>query len=124
MEFIKIPLTTFQKADEFASSKGEVLLCQKTTDIKYGLWVNISKNPRIKKIDFLPTPMSIDVPKNLALTSVAIRMIHYSYDPLENKYPSDYTALVHRVSVMTTNNYPREELCMLNFFHFLHHQKK
>jgi hypothetical protein len=35
-----------QRADEYANTKNEVLLCHKTEDIKYGLWVNISKNPR------------------------------------------------------------------------------
>lgn len=64
----------------------------KTQDIKFGLWINISKNPRIKKLDFPGISLSVEIPKHLALTSVAMRILHVTQADL-NKYPSDYLSL-------------------------------
>lgn len=49
MQLSKIDQMTasvMQHADEFANTKNEVLMYHKTEDIKFGLWVNITKNPR------------------------------------------------------------------------------
>eukprot|EP01119_Soliformovum_irregulare_P025939 TRINITY_DN9739_c0_g1_i1.p1 TRINITY_DN9739_c0_g1~~TRINITY_DN9739_c0_g1_i1.p1 ORF type:complete len:675 (+),score=210.53 TRINITY_DN9739_c0_g1_i1:293-2317(+) len=73
-----------QHADEHADSKNEVLLWWKTQDVKLGLWINISKNPRIKRLDFLGIGLTCEIPKSLALTSVAIRLMHVTnFDPKE-----------------------------------------
>lgn len=93
---MKIDRTTavmIQKADEHASIKGEVLFQHQHNQIKYGLWVNVTKNPRIKRVDFSSIGLSTDLPKNLALTSVAIRMMHFAFDYLAHKSLSEYQAV-------------------------------
>ncbi|PRP81577.1 hypothetical protein PROFUN_01084 [Planoprotostelium fungivorum] len=95
-QMMKIDRTTavmIQKADEHASIKGEVLFQHQHSQIKYGLWVNVTKNPRIKRVDFSSIGLSTDVPKNLALTSVAIRMMHFAFDYLAHKSLSEYQAV-------------------------------
>lgn len=50
---------------------------------------------RIKRIDFTGIALSTDLPKNLALTSAAIRMVHFNNDPLAySSHNSDYVSLV------------------------------
>lgn len=68
-----------QHADEHANAKNEVLLAYDTGDIKYCMWINLSKNPRVKTIEFADLNISVDIPKSLALASVAIRLIHYRF---------------------------------------------
>ena len=55
---------------------------------KFGLWVNLAKNPRVKSIEFTELAISTELPKSLALASVAIRAMHFTYDrltPLDNE---------------------------------------
>ena len=56
--------------------------CLTQPSCKYGLWVNLAKNPRIKQLDFADLAISTELPKSLALASVAIRVIHYQADRL------------------------------------------
>eukprot|EP01116_Phalansterium_solitarium_P001653 TRINITY_DN11471_c0_g1_i1.p1 TRINITY_DN11471_c0_g1~~TRINITY_DN11471_c0_g1_i1.p1 ORF type:complete len:777 (+),score=322.16 TRINITY_DN11471_c0_g1_i1:111-2441(+) len=83
-----------QRADDFANQKGEVYLGYRTSDIEYGLWVNITKNPRIKRLDFPNVKLClVDLPKQLALTSIAVRMMHYAYDLMSHKHLTDIMPL-------------------------------
>ncbi|KAH0786798.1 inner dynein arm i1 intermediate chain ic97 [Histomonas meleagridis] len=59
-------------SDKYASAKNEVLLTTESAGYSYGLWVNLTKNPRINNIDFGFS--SIKIPKAVATTSIAIRM--------------------------------------------------
>ena len=47
----------------------------------------------MKKIEYNNLNLSVDIPKNLALTSVAMRMIAVDTDYLAGKYNSDYITL-------------------------------
>ena len=49
---------------------------------KYGLWVNVAKNPRLKMIEMPELGVVAELPKSLALASIAIRFTHLSYDDL------------------------------------------
>lgn len=59
-------------SDKYVGAKNEVLLTAKSGGYSYGIWVNLAKNPRIKDIDF--NGMAIEIAKNVAMTSLAIRM--------------------------------------------------
>jgi cancer susceptibility candidate protein 1 len=73
-----------QHVDEFSSTKGNDLVLQRhvhTKDFKYGLWVNLAKNLRVKIVEYPELGMNSDLPKSLALSNIAIRMLHYAQDP-------------------------------------------
>jgi cancer susceptibility candidate protein 1 len=63
-----------QCADEYADDKGDVLLTAQQGPLQWGLWVNTHKNPRFKLIDFSGLGMTVEIPKQLALASVALRV--------------------------------------------------
>ena len=86
MELQKIDRATahiIQHADEHTNARNEVLLAYDTGDIKFCMWINLSKNPRVKTIEFADLSISIDIPKALALASIAVRLVHFRYDPLQ-----------------------------------------
>ena len=62
-------------ADERASSRNELQLSAQTDALKLGLWVNLARNPRVKAVDLPEIGVSIELPKALALASVAIRLV-------------------------------------------------
>jgi cancer susceptibility candidate protein 1 len=62
-----------QCADEHAD-KGDVLLTAQQGPLQWGLWVNTHKNPRFKLIDFGGLGMTVEIPKQLALASIALRV--------------------------------------------------
>uniref|UniRef100_A0A672HGG5 Dynein axonemal intermediate chain 7 n=1 Tax=Salarias fasciatus TaxID=181472 RepID=A0A672HGG5_SALFA len=57
------------------------------------LWANLSKNPRFKGLTFKEVGLGFELPKQLAVSSVAVRILHTRYDHL---------SLVSRVTHMTT----------------------
>jgi len=74
-------------SDKYTGVKNEVLLTMENSGYSYGLWVNLAKNPRIKDIDFCN--MSIEISKNVAMTSLAIRM---TMSPFASEF-GDYVLL-------------------------------
>ena len=74
-----------QRADEFANGKNEVLFSIAEPSCKFGLWVNLAKNPRVKSIDFTELLVSTELPKSLALASIAIRAMHFANDTISSK---------------------------------------
>lgn len=63
-----------QNTDRQADNKGDVLLTAQRGCLQWGVWVNTHKNPRFKLIDFGGIGMTVDIPKQLALASVAMRV--------------------------------------------------
>lgn len=63
-----------QCADEYADEKDDVLLTAQQGPLQWGLWVNTHKNPRFKLIEFSGLGMTVEIPKQLALASVALRV--------------------------------------------------
>jgi hypothetical protein len=61
-------------ADERATSRNELQLAAQTPSLKFALWVNLARNPRVKSVEFSEVGLSIELPKALALASVAIRV--------------------------------------------------
>lgn len=69
-----------QVADVYATAKNEVQLHHQTPHIRYGLWVNLARNPRVKQIDFENLHFSCEITKSLAIANIAIRLTHTTYD--------------------------------------------
>lgn len=63
-----------QRADEYADPKGDVLLTAQQGMLQWGLWVNTQKNPRFKTVDLGGLGMTLEIPKQLALANIAIRV--------------------------------------------------
>lgn len=79
----KIDLATadfLQRANEFVNAKNECVTCVTVPGCRFGLWVNLAKNPRIKSIDLPELSLSIELPKALALASIAVRVVQTSID--------------------------------------------
>ena len=49
-----------------------------TPAAKLGLWVNLAKNPRFKTIFIPALGLTAELPKPLALASIAVRCVAYS----------------------------------------------
>ena len=50
-----------QNMEEYQDESGGVQLSTQTPSFKFGLWVNISKNPRLKTVDFPQLGISLEV---------------------------------------------------------------
>ena len=70
-----------QRSDEFANkSTLQCITCMPAAGCRFGLWVNLAKNPRFKLIDYAELNVSTELPKALALASVAVRVVNYATD--------------------------------------------
>ncbi|KAJ1343174.1 hypothetical protein BSLG_002200 [Batrachochytrium salamandrivorans] len=66
-----------QHADYFAQDPNENFQLSKATEnFAFGIWGNLTKNPRYKIIEFMDIKLSASLPKPLALSSVSIRMLY------------------------------------------------
>lgn len=72
-------------SDKFSGAKGDVQINGGSDDITYGMWVNLSKNPRIKDVTVCQG-VTVEIPKPVAMASVAIRGIHNKEKPFDEKY--------------------------------------
>ena len=78
-----------QIAEQYVNAKNECMVSYERPSLKYGLWVNLAKNPRVKQIDFAELSVSTELPKSLALASVAIRAMHYEADRMTPTGPAE-----------------------------------
>ena len=81
------------RAEEFANMK--TLQCLTTIaamGARFGLWVNLAKNPRMKLIDFDDLNVTCELPKALALASIAVRVVHYASDYITSFAPPEKLA--------------------------------
>lgn len=72
-----------QHSDELTNpdNRNEVHLEEKCDSVKYAIWVNIiPKHFRMKQIRFNDIGIAIDVPKPLALVSIAMRVMYFPSD--------------------------------------------
>eukprot|EP00741_Cyanophora_paradoxa_P006968 tig00001065_g6741.t1 len=82
-----------QYADEHANAKNECQLWGQTDDFKFGLWVNLAKNPRVKQIEYPELGITSELPRGLALAPIAIRAFATSYDPFSQDHPNGLSVL-------------------------------
>mmetsp|Transcript_21030 Transcript_21030/g.62186 ORF Transcript_21030/g.62186 Transcript_21030/m.62186 type:complete len:656 (-) Transcript_21030:95-2062(-) len=82
-------------SDDHANVKNELQLALETDSLKYALWVNLARNPRVKSVDFPEVGISIELPKALALAPTALRLEQYRRDFASVAYgqPSSYQTL-------------------------------
>eukprot|EP00164_Ancoracysta_twista_P004532 GFYU01006116.1.p1 GENE.GFYU01006116.1~~GFYU01006116.1.p1 ORF type:complete len:635 (-),score=137.82 GFYU01006116.1:88-1965(-) len=71
-----------QYADQYLNKKQEVQMCAAKENVKYGLWVNVARNPRTRGIEFADMSFSMDIPKPLALAYIAIQVAQVDFDNL------------------------------------------
>ncbi|KAG1660998.1 hypothetical protein FOA52_007163 [Chlamydomonas sp. UWO 241] len=62
-------------------------------DFSLGLWVNTAKNPRIKNVELAAISTVIDVPKQIALASIALRVVRRTRDEFFSACTNEYMAL-------------------------------
>eukprot|EP00878_Enallax_costatus_P026409 GHUV01028341.1.p1 GENE.GHUV01028341.1~~GHUV01028341.1.p1 ORF type:complete len:424 (+),score=159.44 GHUV01028341.1:283-1554(+) len=79
-----------QNSDQHADDKGDVLLAAQQGPLQWGLWVNTYKNPRFKLIDFSGLGMTVEIPKQIALASVALRVQRRPHSGLQ-QHPGNST---------------------------------
>jgi len=66
-------------ADKYQNDKGEIQLHDARADFKYALWVNHVKNPRFKQIEVPELHIVAELPKSVALATIAVRLTHRTY---------------------------------------------
>ncbi|NXO19066.1 CASC1 protein, partial [Oriolus oriolus] len=64
------------------SETGNMHTVIKDNNATFCIWVNLKKKPRFKKHVFQEAGHGFDLPKSLALSSVAVRVLHTRYDHL------------------------------------------
>lgn len=65
-----------QRADEHMNERNEVQLSSLVDVLAWwGLWVNTSKNPRLKNVEFPGLSLSVEIPKQIALSNIAMRVV-------------------------------------------------
>mmetsp|Transcript_38837 Transcript_38837/g.62544 ORF Transcript_38837/g.62544 Transcript_38837/m.62544 type:complete len:798 (+) Transcript_38837:93-2486(+) len=75
--------------EKFSQAKLEVLVGKQTDKFKFGTWINLaSKGFRMKIIDFPDIAIIAEIPKALALQSIAVRTIYCSNDSV-TQVPAD-----------------------------------
>ncbi|XP_057317605.1 dynein axonemal intermediate chain 7-like isoform X2 [Hydractinia symbiolongicarpus] len=52
----------------------------KSAHIKLCLWGNAAKNPRIKQVEFKDRPFTMELPKQIALADIAVRVLYINFD--------------------------------------------
>lgn len=65
-------------ASQYTNEKNECKISSNAGSLKFGLWVNVALKPfRLKVVDFGKTGIIVDIPKPLALHSVAVRVLYH-----------------------------------------------
>ncbi|XP_049891788.1 dynein axonemal intermediate chain 7 isoform X2 [Epinephelus moara] len=83
---LKHDLTTeeiLKSASENADTEtGNMQTVVKDDNVTLCLWANLNKNPRFKGFNFEETGLGFELPKQLAVSSIAVRILHTRYDHL------------------------------------------
>lgn len=80
-----------QYSSKTPNEKNEFQVCKKGGGLKCGMWININKNPRVKVIEMPDLDVVAEIPKSVALATVAVRILQIppSIAPMrqsKNKY--------------------------------------
>ncbi len=66
------------------NERGEVMVACSSPHFRWCVWVNITRNPRLKTLEMPEIQVSMDISKQLALTGIAIRV---QVSPLHSAVP-------------------------------------
>jgi len=70
-----------QRSEEFYNKETQsCIVMLPAAGCRYGLWVNLAKNPRMKMIEYPELSITIELPKALALASIGVRVRQYDDD--------------------------------------------
>ncbi|XP_006027400.1 protein CASC1 isoform X1 [Alligator sinensis] len=70
-----------KKANTYADSdSGNMAMVIKDKNVTFCIWANLKKNPRFKNHTFCEADYGFDLPKSLAVSDVAVRILHTHYD--------------------------------------------
>lgn len=86
-KFDKLTAYIIQRIDHFSREANENFQLEVSgSNFHLGLWGNVTKNPRFKIIDFPDIKVSASLPKPLALSNVAVRMLINSNNGISTIY--------------------------------------
>ncbi|MBN3317521.1 CASC1 protein, partial [Atractosteus spatula] len=63
---------------------GNMRIVMTTVNVTLCLWANLSKNPRFRGLEFQDAGVAFELPKQLAVSDIAIRILHTHYDHLSH----------------------------------------
>lgn len=66
-------------ADELATTRNELQRAHEGGYLRYGLWVNLARNVRVKNVELPEISVSLELPKTLALAAVAITVHQFKH---------------------------------------------
>ncbi|XP_067415357.1 dynein axonemal intermediate chain 7 isoform X4 [Emydura macquarii macquarii] len=70
-----------KKANTYADSdSGNMEMVIKDKNVTFSIWANLKKNPRFKNHMFCDAENGFDLPKTVATSDVAVRILHTHYD--------------------------------------------
>ncbi|XP_068134117.1 dynein axonemal intermediate chain 7 isoform X2 [Hyperolius riggenbachi] len=75
----------------------------KNQNVRLCVWANLNKNPRFKGYDFEEEAVSFNLPKPLALSNIAVRILHTRYDHLSCQSPTYMPHVVESEEGKATN---------------------
>ncbi|BFZ05042.1 hypothetical protein BsWGS_08084 [Bradybaena similaris] len=85
---------------QHAVTNDEIALC---------VWGNIVKNPRIKSVEFPEVHFTFDIPRILALSDCAVRLLVTKYDHYSSKSMASIPRIKHKEGVDTVIEQDKEE---------------
>lgn len=80
-------------SDEHANDRGEIQLGLQAGAHEWAIWVNTSKNPRLKQVELPQLSMVVDVPKAIALANIAMRVQRRTADEFFERASNEYMAV-------------------------------
>ncbi|KAL1775913.1 CASC1 isoform X7 [Sigmodon hispidus] len=71
------------------------------------VWANLKKNPRYRSVKFSGTQIGFEIPRILATSDIALRLLHTRYDHVTNLYPTTITEEEHIPTIV--EHFKKEE---------------
>uniref|UniRef100_A0A7S3D973 IC97/Casc1 N-terminal domain-containing protein n=1 Tax=Palpitomonas bilix TaxID=652834 RepID=A0A7S3D973_9EUKA len=99
----KIDEMTAKTLTEIEEAKEDPQRSVATENIKFGVWVNLEKNLKTKQINFHALNIHTDLPRNLALNPIALRVMYTSFDPVSEDLQTNHLVVGGVLSVDVIN---------------------
>lgn len=81
------------RAEEFSDAEHHVQVSLSLPNVRFGLWMNTAKNPRLRTLTFPEAKVTIEIPKQIALASVALRIHQSPNNRFQTRGKGQYMAL-------------------------------
>ena len=89
----RISAHILQHSDEFANERNEIQLGTRQGTFQWSLWINTSKNPRLKAVELPQLSMTVEIPKQIALANIAMRVQLRVQDEYFERCSCEYMAV-------------------------------